>query len=177
MKLLIQLFTYKIKGGKCMKGFFRKKSVIIFIIVILVIIAAVFGVNYLMDRKSGKLTAKENQQEIKSINEEISKEDSKELKPADYYPEADVYDIMHRMANTKIIAENNKIWGELSMEKEEIQNLKSIVEKIDYEDREKLLDILNRWEKGDFSQADKDHNYVWEKLGGTIGRAVGIKAD
>jgi len=63
------------------------------------------------------------------------------------------------------------------MEKEEIQNLKSIVEKINYEDREKLLDILNRWEKGDFSQADKEHNYVWEKLGGTIGRAVGIKAD
>ncbi|WP_346939140.1 DUF6241 domain-containing protein [uncultured Clostridium sp.] len=160
-----------------MKAFFRKKSVIISIIVILVIIAAVFGVNYLMDRKSGKIDAKENQQEIKSINEEISQEESKELKSADYYPEAEIYDIMHRMANTKIIAEKNKIWGELPMEKEEIQNLKGIVEKVNYEDREKLLDILARWESGDFSQADKDHNYVWEKLGGTIGRALGIKAD
>ena len=160
-----------------MKAFFRKKSVIISVIVILVIIAAVFGVNYLMDRKSGKLAAKENQQEIKSINEEISQEESKELKPADYYSEAEIYDIMHRMANTKIVAENNKIWGELPMEKEEIQNLKGIVEKVNYEDREKLLDILTRWEAGDFSQADKDHNYVWEKLGGTIGRALGIKAD
>ncbi|WP_346915214.1 DUF6241 domain-containing protein [Clostridium sp.] len=160
-----------------MKAFFRKKSVIISIIVIIVIIAAVFGVNYLVDRKSGKLAAKENQQEIKSINEEISQEESKELKPADYYPETEIYDIMHRMANTKIIAENNKIWGELPMEKGEIQNLKGIVEKVNYEDREKLLDILTRWEAEDFSQADKDHNYVWEKLGGTIGRALGIKAD
>jgi len=158
-----------------MKEFFRKKSVIIFIIVIIVIIVGTFGVNYLMDRKSGKLVAKENQQEIKAINEEMSQEESKELKSADYYPEADVYDIIHRMANTKIIAENNKIWGELPMEPEEIQNLKVIVEKVNYEDREQLLDILNRWETGDFSQADKDHNYVWEKLGGTIGKAVGIK--
>ena len=158
-----------------MKEFFRKKSVIIFIIVIIVIIVGTFGVNYLMDRKSGKLGAKENQQEMKSINEEMSQEESKELKSADYYPEADVYDIIHRMANTKIIAENNKIWGELPMEPEEIQNLKGIVEKVNYEDREQLLDILNRWETGDFSQADKDHNYVWEKLGGTIGKAVGIK--
>jgi preprotein translocase subunit SecF len=158
-----------------MKEFFRKKSVIIFIIVIIVIIVGTFGVNYLMDRKSGKLVAKENQQEIKSINEEMSQEESKELKSADYYPEADVYDIIHRMANTKIIAENNKIWGELPMKPEEIQNLKGIVEKVNYEDREQLLEILNRWETGDFSQADKDHNYVWEKLGGTIGKAVGIK--
>jgi preprotein translocase subunit SecF len=158
-----------------MKEFFRKKSVIIFIIVIIVIIVGTFGVNYLMDRKSGKLVAKENQQEIKSINEEMSQEESKELKSADYYLEADVYDIIHRMANTKIIAKNNKIWGELPMKPEEIQNLKGIVEKVNYEDREQLLEILNRWETGDFSQADKDHNYVWEKLGGTIGKAVGIK--
>lgn len=160
-----------------MKEFLRKKSVIILSIVVIVIIAVILGGNYLMDKKSGKLEAKQNQKEIKLINEEIAKEKSMELKPADYYLESDIYDIMHRMANTKIIAENNKIWGELPMDKEEIQNLKGIVEKVNYEDREKLLDILNRWESGDFSQSDKEHNYVWEKLGGTVGRAIGVKGD
>ncbi len=158
-----------------MKGFFEKSPSVSSIIVIIVIIVAIFGINHIIDRKSGRLGAKQNQQKIKLINEEISKEESRGLKPANYYSESNIYDIMHKMVNTKIIAENDKIWGELPMNKEEIQNLKGIVEKVNYKDREQLLDILNRWEAGDFSQADKDHNYVWEKLGGTIGRAVGVR--
>jgi len=169
------MVTYRGRRDKFMKGFFGKNSVISSIIVIIVIIVAIFGIDYIIDKKSGRLEAKQNQQKIKLINEEISKEESGELKPADYCSESDIYDIMHRMVNTKIIAENDKIWGKLPMNKEEIQNLKGIVEKVNYKDREQLLDILNRWEAGDFSQADKDHNYVWEKLGGTIGRAVGVR--
>jgi len=105
----------------------------------------------------------------------LSKDDSEELKSPEYYSETKIYDIMHRMANTKIIAENNKIWGELPIDKKEIQNIKSIVEKVNYEDREYILKVLNRWEEGDFSQAVDDHNYFWDKLGGTIGKAIGIK--
>ncbi|WP_170158499.1 DUF6241 domain-containing protein [Aquisalibacillus elongatus] len=36
------------------------------------------------------------------------------------------------------------------------------------------LAILNRWENGDFSKADRDHNTIWELQGGTVGRASGV---
>lgn len=157
-----------------MKRFFNKKLIIIFIIFIF-IVGCAFAIIYTMDKNSGKLKAKENQKEIKAITEDFKKDTSEDLKPATYYSEIDIYDIMHRMANTKIIADDNKIWGELSMDKEEIQNLKETIKKIDYEDRDYLLEILERWEAEDFSKVDEEHNYFWSKLDGTIGRAIGIK--
>lgn len=35
----------------------------------------------------------------------------------------------------------------------------------------KLREIVVRWQQGDFSQIVDDHNYVWDLLGGTVGRA------
>lgn len=157
-----------------MKRFFNKKLIIISIIFIFVVGSA-FAIIYTMDKNLGKLKAKENQKEIKAITEDLEKDTSEKLKPDTYYSEIDIYDIMHRMANTKIIADDNKIWGKLSMDKEEIQNLKETIGKIDYEDRDYLLEILERWEAEDFSKVDEEHNYFWNKLDGTIGKAIGIK--
>ena len=33
-------------------------------------------------------------------------------------------------------------------------------------EKEKYVEILNRWEKGDFSQAVEEHDYMWEQAGG-----------
>jgi len=165
-----------------------KVKIAIWVVSIVIIVGGGFGgYNYYMNYKSGKLEAKKNQQEIEGIVDGINgEEDNKgegegedgnrtELKSSDYYPEQDVYDIMHRMSNTKIISENNKIWGELPIDDKSIESLKSLVSEIDYEDRDYLLEVLARWEGGDFSQADKEHNYFWTKLGGTVGEAIGIK--
>ncbi|WP_054751901.1 DUF6241 domain-containing protein [Piscibacillus salipiscarius] len=37
--------------------------------------------------------------------------------------------------------------------------------------------ILNRWAAGDFTQADDDHNAIWDLKGGTIGYATGVLSD
>ena len=34
-----------------------------------------------------------------------------------------------------------------------------------------------KWDDLDFSNAVEVHNYVWEKLGGTVGKAIAINED
>jgi hypothetical protein len=94
------------------------------------------------------------------------------LLPANTYNENKVYSVMHKMANTKIIAEDGMIWGSIAINKKNINTVRSIVEKIDYKDRPYLLSVLKRWENNDFKLAPQEHNYFWEMLGGTVGRAV-----
>jgi len=155
-----------------MKKFFTKNTsktkiaILIGLIIGIVLLITPFLINLSLFAK---------QHEIKSISQELSKDPSGELKPAKYYDESNIYDIMHKMANSKIIAKDGQVWGRLPMNKKEIQTLEQTVEKIDYPDREYLLRVLNNWESGDFSNCVTEHNYVWNKLGGTIGEAYKLK--
>lgn len=124
---------------------------------------------------SGNLKAKSNISEIKKIDKEISKENSEEIKETDYYPIENIYDILHRMSNTKIIAEDNQIWGKIEITFDSISSIKNLIEKVNYEDRKYMLEVLTRWENNNFSNAVEEHNYFWKKLGGTIGKATGLK--
>lgn len=36
----------------------------------------------------------------------------------------------------------------------------------------KLFSIINRWEKGDFSQTVEEHNFLWNLEGGDTGKAT-----
>lgn len=160
------------------------KNILIWAIAIVVILGGGFlGYNYYMNYESGKLEAKKHLKEISGVIENLNKEKEEsnkdtattELKSLDYYPAEDVYDILHRMANTKIIAEDDEVWGKIPIDSESLSDIKALVSEMDYEDKDYLLKVLNRWENGDFSQADKEHNYFWAKLGGTIGKAIKIK--
>jgi len=88
--------------------------------------------------------------------------------------EVKVYEEIHKMANTKI--EADKIVGEINITEERINSLIIEVSKSDFQDKEELLKCLYRWKNNDFSQAVNQHNYVWEKLGGEVGRAYELKA-
>lgn len=160
-----------------------KKILIYAVLTVIVLGVGLFGYNYYMNYKAGKFQAEKNQKEIEAMVENINKEkdadsndeDKETLKPSDYYPIQKIYDIMHRMANTKIIAEDNKVWGELPIDESSLRDLRELISEIDYEDREYLLNVISRWEEGDFSEADDEHNYFWTKLGGTVGRAIDVK--
>jgi hypothetical protein len=91
--------------------------------------------------------------------------------------QAHVYKLMHEMANTLIIAEDEKIWGEIPITDEVIDKLIAAINESTFDDREKLLSILQRWKNKDFSQGVEDHNYVWKKLNGNIGKAIRLKED
>lgn len=88
-------------------------------------------------------------------------------------PEHDVQSAIHGMSHQKVHAEDK--WGFLPMTQERIERLIVVVEanKKSYNKPETYLKILNRWSKSDFSQADFDHNLIWDLQDGTVGRAYG----
>lgn len=159
-----------------------KKIIIWGIVAVIVVGGGYFGYTYYMNYKSGKFEAKKNLEKMEDIVTEINSEKKEDVqagqqKLAEFTSEAELYDAMHRMANTKIIAEDNKIWGELPIDEESLSIVRSFIEVSNYKDKNKLLDIVGRWEIGDFSQAAEEHNYFWGKLGGTIGEAIGVKEE
>lgn len=78
-----------------------------------------------------------------------------------YISELIVYDIMHRMANSKLSKESKDKSGRLDITANEIQAVKSIVEKMDYKDRAYVLQIIKRWENGDFTCIEGEHEYFY----------------
>lgn len=89
----------------------------------------------------------------------------------------EIYEEMHKMINTKIIAD--EIWGTIEITTYKVDEVVTKVNDSDFSDKEKerLLQILNYWKNKDFSDAVNEHNYLWGKLGGNIGRATGLKTD
>jgi len=67
----------------------------------------------------------------------------------------------------KVVEENIK--------DKDVDRLISIIINSEYNDKDVLLGILYRWKSNDFSQGVFDHNYVWNKLGGTLGKAIELK--
>lgn len=86
--------------------------------------------------------------------------------------EATVMAMMHKMTHQKVIASEK--WGIIQMDQESISKAKQLLQASDFNSKEELLEIINRWEKGKFDQVDDDHNFIWELQGGSIGRATGI---
>lgn len=158
-----------------MKNIFKSKIFISIIVIIFIVAIGAFSFIIYKELDSGNFDAKSNLSEIKKIDKELSNEESNEIKDSEYYPIESVYDIIHRMSNTKIIAEDNQIWGKIEMDPEYISSLKNLIEKVDYKDKDYMLEVLTRWENNDFSQAVEEHNYFWKKLGGTVGKATGLK--
>lgn len=87
--------------------------------------------------------------------------------------EATIYDIMHKMANTKI--EADAVWGTMEITADKVDILLEAIEKQNWSDKDKLLTMLKRWKSGNFSKCVEEHNYLWDKLGGTMGKAQRLK--
>gem|GEM_PF-1503688 len=89
--------------------------------------------------------------------------------------EISVYNRMHKMINTKIVAEDGKIWGEVEITSEGCNQLIKEVTQSGYYDKTTLLEFLNRWKNRNFASGVDEHNYLWNGLNGTIGKAKAIK--
>lgn len=87
--------------------------------------------------------------------------------------EEEVWEEMHQMANTKIKAD--EIWGEIEITEDRVNALIIEVLSSKYPDKKRLLTILYNWKKQEFSNAVEEHNYLWRKLGGTIGKAYELR--
>lgn len=86
--------------------------------------------------------------------------------------EKELLAMMHSMTHQKVIASDK--WGIIEMNDESIEKAYSIVSASDFPSKTALMDILEKWQKGDFSQADEDHNYIWTLQKGSVGKATGL---
>lgn len=78
--------------------------------------------------------------------------------------------LIHSLANTLVIAEYKWQCGEVTPKTIDLA-LKGVEEIKDDYDRMHLRNSLRKWKSGDFSNAVYVHNYVWEMLDGSVGKA------
>lgn len=65
---------------------------------------------------------------------------------------------MHKMVHQKV--KSSEKWGFVEMTNKEISNVKRDIENsTGFQYKMKLFSIINRWEKGDFSQTVEEHNF------------------
>ncbi|MBZ9609287.1 DUF6241 domain-containing protein [Clostridium estertheticum] len=89
--------------------------------------------------------------------------------------ELSLYSTMHKMINSKIVAEDGKIWGEIEITPDKCNQLIAKVTKTKYPDKATLLQFLERWKDNNFKSGVDEHNYLWDGLGGTIGKAKDMR--
>ena len=83
------------------------------------------------------------------------------------------YQKVHHMANTIIIADDGQIWGQNEITREAVtQMVNELKGQDDY-----LSDQLKKWLELDFSNGVEVHNYVWNKLGGNVGKAKALNEE
>ncbi|WP_455487023.1 DUF6241 domain-containing protein, partial [Clostridium sp.] len=152
--------------------------------IVLAILAVVLGVSFAIELTLGGSSSsknvavsKENESSIESSPKETSSQlqqvSSSEVEVDNGYNIEDLYYEVHLRANTIIIAENDEIWEEIEIDKGFLNETVPLLKgKDDY-----LYKELLKWDDLDFSNAVEVHNYVWEKLGGTVGKAIAINED
>ncbi len=90
--------------------------------------------------------------------------------------EAIVRDV-HHMTHGAIVARDK--WGYLTLNDENIfillTELAAVVRRNHVEER--MVDMLSNWYHGDVGAIARDHNFLWDWQGGTIGKANGMDWD
>lgn len=84
--------------------------------------------------------------------------------------------LIHSLANTIVEAEYKWQCSEVTPSTIDIA-LKGVDKIKDDYDRMHLRNSLRKWKDGDFSNAVDVHNYVWEMLGGNVGKAEALDKD
>ena len=103
-------------------------------------------------------------------NKEIVENENTTATPVDLN---ECYQRVHYMANTIIVAEDGNIWGESEISRDAgTQLINDLKDQDDY-----LSSELEKWLELDFSNGVEVHNYVWSKLGGTIGKAKDLNQE
>ncbi|MEM1502109.1 DUF6241 domain-containing protein [Domibacillus sp. 8LH] len=139
------------------------------IVVCITLLIAGLGTYVLIEMNNTKAT---QQEKLNGGNDEKigGVQNTTHLKKGD--DEEKVVSVMHKMTHQKVAADEK--WGAVPMTPSTIKEVISIVEKEDYKEKKPLLDILQKWQAGNFTEVDQDHNYLWTLQDGTEGKAYGI---
>lgn len=115
----------------------------------------------------------------KEKNKDIKEEDNVQVNNL-YMPNSEYQSIqfIHEMANSIIKAVDDRKYGIVEITPESVD---IAITSLGYVKDNDVKSYLNRqllsWKKGDFDNAVEVHNYVWNILGGEVGKAISIKHD
>ena len=82
---------------------------------------------------------------------------------------------LHKMTHQKVAA--GEKWGAVEMTDENIQKALDAVKTMNHVESDEIIEMVERWQQGDFSRIDDDHNFIWKLQGGSIGKAYGIMTE
>ncbi|MFD3447176.1 DUF6241 domain-containing protein [Microbacteriaceae bacterium 4G12] len=134
----------------------RKKFLLIAIIIVSITIFSGYMIEKFLNRSN----------QPKQVSTEFKGEEIDDVANS----EGVIIDSMHKMLHQKVLAPEKKDF--IAMSPENIKKLIRILEESDkLTNRDEYLNILGKWEKGDFSQAVEEHNFVWQRAGGEVGKA------
>ncbi|MGN4444712.1 PRK06770 family protein [Bacillus cereus group sp. MYBK79-1] len=140
------------------------KWIVSICITIMVIISSIVG---------GKKLLAYVERENKNIQTQrvANEKEKKVAEEAPQVSEGEIISTMHKMVHQKV--KSSEKWGFVEMTTKEIYNVKKGIEdSVGFQYKTKLLSIINRWEKGDFSQTVEEHNFLWSLQGGDTGKAT-----
>ena len=102
---------------------------------------------------------------------ETNNENLEELFPDDM-TSREMEETIHFMTHGLVRAEQK--WGEVEITEDRIERLLYVAERNadTYKHGNQYVEMLNRWNDGDFSKAVRDHNFIWDLWGGTVGKAT-----
>jgi hypothetical protein len=162
-----------------MKKYLKRLSKVQMSIILLAVLAIGFYYFYSTEslpfQKADVVVKEAKTEEGKSVLQvqDATSEQAEREFPVDM-AESEVMAALHKMSHQKVTAK--KKWGAIPLTPQRVDRLLTVVtqNKAKYENSQLYINILNRWAEGDFSQADDDHNAIWNLQGGTIGKATGL---
>ncbi len=152
---------------------FVKWGLIIILIICFIGVGSYFIYKNIIGQRQEKISQEPTKKQKEIMDTDFLKEE--DIKPEDLDSETEIYNMIHEMANTKIVAEDGMIWGLKPITKSRVAAVIKALEEQGINDA-KLNKIMERWSVEDFRDCVDDHNYVWGKyLDGNIGKAVKLR--
>ncbi|MFL0247701.1 DUF6241 domain-containing protein [Candidatus Clostridium stratigraminis] len=125
-----------------------------FIVCVLAAFTALFSISFNIGEKLYVRSHSETDKTVFGITQE---------QPLNINSELIIYDNMKNIASDIMngIANNET---NIKISKEKLDSIRVIVNKMGYNDREYIFNILDRWESGNFNMITDEHNYFYLKL-------------
>ena len=140
----------------------RKTTATIVIIVMLVIFCGIFGYIKFTEQTEKPVPEKIKPTVVDHSGEPIEnkKVTEEELLYPDNLVEEKVSEAIHSMSHQKVQSGAQRGHSQITQEK--VDRLLAVCKMNDYEHNDLYIPILERWSKGDFSNAVDDHNEMWK---------------
>ncbi|MDE7573788.1 PRK06770 family protein [Bacillus tropicus] len=160
-----------------------KKKISIWLISIVGLVALTVGVTYEMvyvadDPVNKKASTEVDTSQYKTVPREKESMTGQidgvfmNLPITESSTEDEVIKAMHHMTHQKVVATQK--WGTIPMSKKNAEKIRDIIKDGNFEKKEELLAITERWINRDFSKIVEDHNYFWTSQEGNVGKATGV---